>query len=127
MSHSPRYAPRRLSDTPGGARVRRALDTLLRGPRGRARRRAGLLALLLAAVLALTGCVDVQLKATVHADGTVSGTARIGINKSLATLGGGSPSSALDELKSQNPCDFGGKAGATKNFDDGTYIGIDCS
>nr|MDQ2958976.1 hypothetical protein [Actinomycetota bacterium] len=101
MSHSPRYAPHR--------------------PRFR---RAALIGALLLAVLALTGCVTVQLKATVHSDGTVSGTARIGVAKSLASLGGGS---ALADLKSQDTCDFGGKKGTTKDFDDGTYVGIDCS
>ncbi|MGI8666399.1 MAG: LppM family (lipo)protein [Jatrophihabitans sp.] len=103
MSHSPRYAP-------GSSPLRRV----------------GLIAALLLAALALTGCVTVQLKANVHSDGTVSGTTRIGIAKSLATLGGGSAADALAELKSQNSCDFGGR-GVSKDFDDGTYIGIDCA
>ena len=35
------------------------------------------------------GCVNLQLNATVHSDDTVSGTARVGVAKSLAALAGG--------------------------------------
>lgn len=104
MSSAPRYAGRRLPI-----------------------RRPGLLATLLVAMLSLTGCVTVQLKASVHSDDTVSGSTRIGVAKSLATLGGGSAQTALDQLRSEDSCDFGGKRGTTKDFDDGSYVGIDCS
>src|SRR6185437_2165350 len=69
-----------------------------------------------------------QLKATVHSDNTVSGTVRIGFAKSLAVLAGGT-SGLLDELKSgqDSPCDFGGKTGTMHDFDDGTYVGVDCT
>src|SRR4051794_37953317 len=88
--------------------------------------RTGLLGALLLAVLALTGCVTVQLNATVHPDGTLSGTARYGLTKSLAALAGGQEQ-LLQQLKSEGSCDFGNHQGTTKEFDDGTYIGIDCS
>ena len=88
--------------------------------------RTGLIGALLLAVLVLTGCVTVQLDATVHPDGTLSGTARYGVAKSLAAFDGGQDQ-VLAQLRSEGSCDFGGNQGSTKDFDDGTYIGIDCS
>jgi len=88
--------------------------------------RGGLLGALLLAVLLLTGCVTVQLNATVHPDGTLSGTARYGVAKSLAAVSGGQQQ-LLAELKQARTCDFGTHHGTTKDFDDGTYIGIACT
>ena len=104
MSYTPRYAPRSVIG-----------------------RRTGLAAILLLAVLALTGCLNVQLNATVHSDNTVSGTARVGIAKSLAALSGISNSELLNQLKTQQACDFGGKSSTSKSYDDGTYVGVDCT
>jgi hypothetical protein len=96
------------------------------GHRGLRSLPAGLIAALLLAVLALTGCVTVQLNATVHPDGTLSGTARYGVAKSLAGMVGGQDQ-LLNQLKSQGSCDFGSRQGTTKDFDDGTYVGIECT
>src|SRR6476660_5797569 len=105
MSYTPRYAPRQLG----------------RSSERRLGHRLGLAGVLLATVLALAGCVNLQLKATVHSDNTVSGTVRVGFAKSLAALAGGT-SGLLGELKSgqDSPCDFGGKKGTMHDYDDGT-------
>jgi hypothetical protein len=111
MAQTAQYAP---GGTTGPGKVRLSFT------------RTGLIGALLLAVLALTGCVTVQLDATVHPDGTLSGTARYGVAKSLAAFAGGQDQ-LLAQLRSEGSCDFGGNQGSTKNFDDGTYIGIDCS
>jgi hypothetical protein len=112
MAYTAKYAAGRTRAGTGRFRLRS-------GP-------AGLLAALALAVLALTGCVTVQLNATVHPDGTLSGTARYGVAKSLAAFVGGQDQ-LLDQLKSQGSCDFGSRQGTTKDFDDGTYVGIECT
>ena len=90
-------------------------------------RRLGLVTGLIAAVLTLTGCFAVEMKATVNSDDTVSGTARIGIAKSLSSLAGGS-SGLLSELKSgEDPCTFGTKKAAEKDYDDGNFVGVECT
>ncbi|HEU5270420.1 MAG TPA: hypothetical protein VFU36_10905 [Jatrophihabitans sp.] len=114
MAHTPKYAP--------GSRRRHTRRIVLPLRSGR----AGLLGALLLAVLALTGCVTVQLNATVHPDGTLSGTARYGVAKTLAGFVGGQDE-LLNQLKSQGSCDFGSTQGTTKDFDDGTYVGIECT
>ncbi|MCW2541341.1 MAG: hypothetical protein JWN95_3066 [Frankiales bacterium] len=87
--------------------------------------RLGLLALLALTMFALTGCFAVQLTATVHGDNTISGTARVGLLKSLAGVGG--QSGLLQQLDSSDTCTFGSAKTTTKNYDDGTYAGVQCS
>ncbi len=111
MAQTAKYAP---GGRPGPGKVRLSFG------------RSGLIGALLLAALLLTGCVTVQLDAAVHPDGTLSGTARYGVAKSLATFAGGQDQ-LLAQLRSAGSCDFGGNQSSTKNFDDGTYIGIDCS
>jgi len=95
-------------------------------PGGRRPAAPGLIAGLLLAVLTLTGCVTVQLKATVHPDGTLSGTTRIGVAKAIASMTGGA-AAVRQQLIGASPCDFGSHQGRVSDFDDGTYVGIDCS
>lgn len=108
MSPMPKYAPR------SAGRVRLSL------------RRSGMLAALLLALVTLTGCVTVQLNATVHPDGTLSGTARVGVSKTLSSLAGGGDA-IRQQLRNDESCDFGAKNGTVTDFDDGTYIGIECT
>ncbi|MGX7680427.1 LppM family (lipo)protein [Jatrophihabitans sp. DSM 45814] len=103
MSRSPRFAPHALP-----------------------LRRVAVLSVLAISALLLTGCVDIELKATVSSDNTVSGTTRIGISKSIASLAGGSDG-LLQQLKSDDPCEFGSAKTTEKDYDDGTYIGVECS
>jgi hypothetical protein len=103
MSRSPRFAP-----------TVRPLDRL------------GLVGVLLLAVFALSGCFAVEMNAKVDKDNTVSGTAKIGVSKSLAALAGGSDS-LLSDLKSDDPCTFGSTKGVSKDYDDGTFVGVECT
>ncbi|MEO6502248.1 MAG: hypothetical protein ABIQ09_10110 [Jatrophihabitantaceae bacterium] len=102
MARSPRYAPqhRRLS-------------------------RLGAIGAALAAVLLLSGCFAIGVKARVHADDTVSGTARFGVSKSLAALTGGTSMGLFGQAG--EPCRFGNRSFASKQFDDGAYTGVECS
>ncbi|HEX2902570.1 MAG TPA: hypothetical protein VHO01_03865 [Jatrophihabitans sp.] len=99
------------------------------GPAGRIRlstRGSGLVVALLLALIALSGCVTVQLDATVHQDGSISGTARFGVSKSLASLGGGAEA-IRQRLRSEGSCDFGSAGATVHDYDDGSYVGIECS
>jgi hypothetical protein len=103
MSRSPRFAPNTAP-----------------------RSRLVLVGALLLSVFLLTGCFTVQLKAQVNSDGTVSGTSRFGVSKSMAALAGGQ-AALLTQLKSGEPCKIGNAKTTSKDFDDGTYVGVECT
>jgi hypothetical protein len=126
MAYTAKYAPGGSRTGANRIRLRSRRTRPGRNPARPGSGRAGLFGVLVLAVLTLTGCVTVQLDATVHPDGTLSGTARYGVAKTLADFAGGRDQ-LLNELKSQGSCDFGSGQGTTKDFDDGTYVGIECA
>jgi hypothetical protein len=93
-------------------------------PQHRSLSRFSVLGAALAAVLLLSGCFAIGVKARVHADDTVSGTARFGVSKSLSALGG--TSTGLFGQAGQ-PCRFGNRSFASTPFDDGAFTGVECS
>ncbi|MEO7262143.1 MAG: hypothetical protein ABI047_12960 [Jatrophihabitantaceae bacterium] len=94
-------------------------------PQHRPLSRLGSIGAALAAVLLLSGCFAIGVKAKVHSDDTVSGTARFGVSKSLAALAGGASTGLFGQAG--QPCRFGSRSFASKPFDDGAYTGVECS
>jgi hypothetical protein len=76
----------------------------------------------------LAGCVQLRGNFQVSSNNTVSGDARIGVQKSVVALAGGA-NSFYSQLEGSNGCS-GGHSGTNttqSRYDDGTYIGVVCT
>jgi len=84
-------------------------------------KKMGLVAIVAAAALSLTGCFKEIANYTLHADNTVSGNVIVAIDKDYAN--GMTGNDAITQLGADNP--VANVAGVTQaNYDDGKYVGV---
>ena len=84
-------------------------------------KKMGLIAIVAAAALSLTGCFKEIANYTLHQDNTVSGSVIVAIDKDYAN--GMTGNDAITQLGADNP--VANVAGVTQaNYDDGKYVGV---